>query len=482
MVLREARAASLAVSHPPEGDRGGHGAAGQRAEPIELRYMLPVALQVMPLSLPVRAQIAVPGSKSETNRALILAALGDGRVTLRGALWSDDTEVMVACLRALGIEVDVQPDPAEPSNRTFVVGGAGGRLRPGGSPARPLELFVGNAGTAARFLTALVALGHGAYKLSGVPRMHERPQGALFAALRQLGYRVDASGPERDRMPVVVHGAGPRPGACEVSLAESSQFASALLLSATCGEWEVTVTGANADESPYVEMTKQVIDIFPQTDGGDGEYAIEGDTSSASYLVGASLLERLALRANGAPEPPEGDGPIEVTNWPHSGWQFDERFAAFCAAALRGEPPEVVSRTTDLGDSILTAIVITPLLARPVRFVGLARLRVQECDRVAALHEGLTRCGARVELFGDDLLVHPSTLRGARIATYDDHRIAMCFAMLGLFVPGMVIENPACVSKTFPNFFEKLAAPMPDGLGATFRDPATGRAVRALGA
>ena len=437
---------------------------------------LPDALEVVPVAAPLRARIVVPGSKSETNRALILAALGDGRVTLHGALWSDDTEVMVACLRTLGVDVEVLPDEHEPSNRTFIVEGCGGDLAPGGTAARPVELFVGNAGTAARFLTALVALGDGAYKLSGVPRMHERPQGALFAALRQLGYRVDASGPDGDRMPVVVHGAGPRPGACEVSLAESSQFASALLLSATRGGWEVTVTDANADESPYVEMTKQVIDVFPQTDGGDGEYAIEGDTSSASYLVGANLLALLA-RAQGTVE--RGDGAIEVTNWPHSGWQFDERFAAFCADAARGTPPEVVSRTTDLGDSILTAIVVAPLLARPVRFVGLARLRVQECDRVAALHEGLTRCGAHVELIGDDLLVHPSTLHGATIDTYEDHRIAMCFAMLGLFVPGMVIRDPACVSKTFPNFFQKLAAPQPEGLGATFRDPATGRAVAA---
>ncbi|MEI6137565.1 MAG: 3-phosphoshikimate 1-carboxyvinyltransferase [Chloroflexota bacterium] len=452
---------------------------------------LPAALEVVPVAAPVGARIAVPGSKSETNRALILAALGEGRVTLYGALWSDDTEVMVACLRTLGVEIEVLPDASEPSNRTFVVDGCGGDFAPGGTVARPVELYVGNAGTATRFLTALVALGDGAYKLSGTPRMHERPQGALFAALRQLGYRVDGSGPNGDRLPVVVHGAGARPGACDVSIEESSQFASALLLCAAYGEWEVTISDANAEESPYVSMTEQVIDVFPQTDEGDGEYQIEGDASSASYLVGANLLAGLALRAQGGAfvqvpsdlqSPIPGGDPIEVTNWPHSGWQFDERFGAFCEAALRGEPPEVVSRTTDLADSILTAIVVAPLLARPVRFVDLDHLRVQECDRVAVLYEGLTRCGARVEMIGDDLLVYPSTLHGATIETYEDHRIAMCFTMLGLFVPGMVILNPSCVSKTFPNFFEKLAAPLPDGLGATFRDPSTGRAVTELGA
>ncbi|MDA0302593.1 MAG: hypothetical protein O2822_08710, partial [Chloroflexi bacterium] len=332
---------------------------------------LPETLEVVPLAAPVAARVTVPGSKSETNRALILAALGEGRTVLHGALWSDDTEVMVACLRTLGCEVEVLPDEAEPGNRTFVVDGCGGDLAPGGTVARPVELYVGNAGTAARFLTALVALGQGAYKLSGTPRMHERPQGALFAALRQLGYRVDAAGPNGDRMPVTVHGDGAHPGACEVSIAESSQFASALLLCAAPGEWEVTISDGNPDELPYVHMTEQVIDVFPQTfedDLEDAEYAIEGDTSSASYLVGAALLQRLVH--------PESPARIEVANWPHSGWQFDERFAAFCEAALGGDPPEVVSRTTDLGDSILTAIVLETLLTRPVRFVGLDRLRV----------------------------------------------------------------------------------------------------------
>ncbi len=445
---------------------------------------LPVAIEVVPLAAPVASRITVPGSKSETNRALILAALGEGTVTLHGALWSDDTEVMVACLRTLGVEVEVLPDEAEPSNRTFIVDGCGGELAPGGTVARPVELYVGNAGTAARFLTALVALGQGAYKLSGTPRMHERPQGALFEALRQLGYRVDAGGPNGDRMPVVVHGDGAHPGACEVSIAESSQFASALLLCADHGEWEVTVIGANADESPYVVMTEQVIDAFPQTfldDLEDAEYLIEGDTSSGSYFVGAQLLQ--ALVAASANDVRGETARIEVANWAHSGWQFDERFGVFCEAALRGDVPSEVSRMTDLGDSILTAIVCAPLLSKPVRFVGLERLRVQECDRVAALHEGLTRCGADIEMIGDDLLVRPSApgaLHGATIETYDDHRIAMCFAMLGLFVPGIVILNPVCVSKTFPNFFTKLATPAPDGLGVTLLDASEGSGRRPL--
>jgi len=422
---------------------------------------LPAAIEIVPSSAPLRARMTVPGSKSETNRALILAAHAPEPVTLRGALWSDDTRVMVEALRVLGASVDVADDPTEPSNRTIRVSG-GGRIASGGTVEAPLELFVGNAGTAARFLTAYVALGRGVYRLSGTPRMHERPQAALFDALRQLGYLIDAPG---DRLPAIVHGGGPRSGSCHVSIADSSQFASALLLSSKPGGWSVSVADANADESPYVTMTERMLADFPNA----GDYAIEGDASSASYFLGANLVAQLRDRTT-------ADG-VVVTNAPMSGWQFDERFRDYCDAVLAGDAPATVSRLADLGDSIMTAIVLAPLLSKPTRFVKLARLRVQECDRVEALSEGLTRCGARVDSQGDELLVHPSAIRGATIKTYDDHRVAMCFAMLGLFVRGMVILDPSCVSKTFPDFWAKLAAPMPDGMGAGLRDPSGGLAV-----
>src|SRR5436190_22827394 len=153
---------------------------------------LPELIEIVPLDQPVRAEIAVPGSKSITNRALILAALAEGEVTLEGALWSEDTQIMVECLQELGFMVDVRPDPNEFCNRTITVYGKGGAIPPGGTEAQPMELFVGNAGTAARFLAAFVCLGKGVYRLHGVPRMHERPQAELFSALRQLGYRVEA--------------------------------------------------------------------------------------------------------------------------------------------------------------------------------------------------------------------------------------------------------------------------------------------------
>lgn len=413
---------------------------------------LPEWIEIVPPAAAPEVEIPVPGSKSLTNRALALAALTAGETELRGALWSEDTEIMVACLQELGFLITVAPDPVEPANRTLTVYGRGGRVPRGGPPGQPLELFVGNAGTAARFLAALVCLGSGAYRLHGTPRMHERPQAALFAALRELGYRIESP---NDRLPAVIHGAGPRPGRCRVSVAESSQFASALLLAGRVGGWEITVTGDNAEEQPYVEMTRQLVRAFPEA---GGRWEIEPDASSGSYFWAADWLLG-------------GRGRVRVARWPRSGWQVDARFPQYLPL------PDTVSRARDLGDSILTAMVLAPFAARPVRFTDLGRLRLQECERVAAMRAGLTRCGARVEEVGDTLTIYPAAgpLHGAAIETQGDHRIAMCFAILGLKAPGVRIQNPACVRKTFPNFFQKLAAPPPAGLGVEVRDAATGR-------
>jgi 3-phosphoshikimate 1-carboxyvinyltransferase len=416
---------------------------------------LPSLLEVEPLPAPVRAEVTVPGSKSITNRALVLAALAAGETELRGALWSEDTQVMVECLQELGFLVNVAPDRAEPGNRTITVYGQGGRVPRGGTASQPMELFVGNAGTAARFLAALVCLGEGAYRLTGVPRMHERPQGALFAALRELGYHIESP---TSRLPAVIHGGGPRPGRCQVSILESSQFASALLLAGRVGRWEIEVTGENAEESPYVALTSKLLAAFP---AAGGAFTVEPDCSSGSYFWAAT--------------------PATVARWPQSGWQMDEAFprywTALSTALLRRAPDGVLtlSRRDELGDSIMTAIALAPLLSEPVRFTELGRLRVQECERVLALRTELERCGARVEEAGDTLTVRPSRLHGAVVETYQDHRMAMCFAILGLKVPGVRIQNPACVRKTFPNFFQKLAGPPPAGLGAVLRDAGSGR-------
>src|SRR5258707_1294280 len=212
--------------------------------------------------------------------------------------------------------------------------------------------------------------------------MHERPQASLIHALRELGYRIDSA---NDRLPAVIHGTGPRPGAtCMVSVEESSQFASALLLSAGIGGWQAAVTGANDYELPYVDMTRRLVKDFPWN---GGTYDIEADASGASYFWSADWL-----------------------------------------------PPDSVSRVTvhPTPDSIMTAIVLAPFAPKSTRFTDLGRLRVQECERVKALRAELTKCGAHVEESGDTLTIHPGSLHGAEIETFNDHRVAMCFGMLGL--------------------------------------------------
>jgi 3-phosphoshikimate 1-carboxyvinyltransferase len=469
---------------------------------------IPDLIEIVPLDKPVHAEITVPGSKSITNRALILAALAEGEVTLEGALWSEDTQIMVECLQELGFMVDVRPDPNEDCNRTITVYGKGGVIPPGGTEQQPMELFVGNAGTAARFLAAFVCLGKGVYRLHGVPRMHERPQAALFKALRELGYRVESE-QGNDKLPTRIFGESRSRGdethsssesqrlltssptdairrSCQVSIAQSSQFASALLLCAKQGGWNVEIVGENAEESPYVVMTSKLIEAFPHR---RGKFQIEPDASSGSYFWAAGWLFNLheqstqapsignisrydlALRLKGKTNQSKFFS-VRVLRWPDSDWQVDQEFPA---TLLPPTFPGRISRRSDLGDSIMTGISIAPFGNGISQFTDLGRLRVQECERVVALRTELTKCGAHVEERDDTLTVYPSQLHGAEIETYNDHRMAMCFAILGLKVPGIKIKNPACVKKTFPNFFQKLAALPPKGLGATILDAKTGK-------
>ncbi len=462
--------------------------------------LLPDLIEIVPPDQPVTAEITVPGSKSITNRALVLAALAEGEVTLEGALWSEDTQVMVDCLQRLGFEVRVAPDPEEFCNRTITVHGRGGEIPRAGSVEKPLELFVGNAGTAARFLSAMVCLGRGVYRLSGVARMHERPQAALFSALRELGYRIDATD---EKLPVTIHGTGPRSGKCRVSLEQSSQFASALLLSGKVGGWRIEMTATNAarevvsitpgergaagvfpasatleEELPYVAMTRALMFSFGAR---KGRFRIEPDASSGSYFLGAAQvapsveLKPVTVTLPGGqtftPREVKRLSAIAVKGWPDSGWQADERFRDLSGMG------NSISRKTELADSIMTAIVLAPLRSHTIDFTDLGRLRLQECERVVALRTELTKCGADVLEHHDTLTIFPSKpkLHGAEIETYNDHRMAMCFAVLGLKVPGIKLRNPACVKKTFPNFFQKFAAAPPQGLGVTILDGHTGR-------
>jgi 3-phosphoshikimate 1-carboxyvinyltransferase len=392
---------------------------------------LPDILEIEPLSKPPNCTITVPGSKSITNRALILAALADGKCVLRGALWADDTQRMVEALWELNFEVSVEPDPLEECNRTITVVGRGGKI-----PAKKADLYVGNAGTAARFLTSLVCLGHGEYRIYGDERMHERPMKELFDALRQLGAEIETEG---DCLPATIHAKGLHGGEISISAERSSQFASALLLilSHVPG---LTVRSLDESEAHgYVNMTNALATDFRP------DFVIEPDLSSGSYFKAIEFLFSKEVAK------------VDVLGWPKEPYarlQVDSQFPKFLP------PPKApVSREIDLGDSIMTLAICALFGDNPLVAKDASRLRLQETDRIKAMVTELNRVGAKAEEHEDGFTVWPAEtgqLHGADIETYNDHRMAMCFSVLGLKVPGIRIKNPSCVSKTFPNFFEKL--------------------------
>ena len=338
-------------------------------------------------------------------------------------------------LQKLGFEVTVEPDPAEECNRTITVVGRGGEI-----PAKKAELYVGNAGTAARFLTALVCLGHGEYTIHGDERMHERPMKELFEALRSLGARIEA---KDDRLPAKIRAEGLRGGEITISAKRSSQFASALvLISRRCGPLGLSVK-MTATKSEYRDEDYYFIMTSDMANGFFGDRAIEPDLSSASYFLAAGWI---------------GRGDVRIAHCPQKSLQIDAHFPDYLPQ-LKDRNPLKASRVLHLGDSVMTLAVCSLFGKAPLHIEDASRLRVQETDRIQAMVTELRRVGAKAAEHEDGFTVwpaEPSQLHGADIETYNDHRMAMCFAVLGLKVPGIRIKNPGCVSKTFPNFFDKL--------------------------
>lgn len=413
---------------------------------------------------PLNATIRPPGSKSITNRALVCAALAAGRSTLTGALDSDDTRVMVDCLRKLGIKVE-----HDAAAKTLVVDGCGGRI-----PAREAELFVGNSGTTIRFLTALVTLGQGVYRLDGVPRMRERPIEDQLDALRQLGAKVTCEF-GTGCPPVRVDASGLPGGKAQVRGEVSSQFLSGLLMAAPCAlrDVELTVDGVLVSQ-PYIHMTLAVMrsfgieidaaaDLSRFTIHGPRRYVprtydIEPDASAASYFFGAAAI---------------AGGRVTVEGLSRNSLQGDVAFADVLARmGCRVEYDDATNRTTVFGgplcgidvnmnaisDTVQTLGAVALFAEGPTTITGVGHIRHKETDRIGALAKELRKLGAYVEELADGLRIVPGALHGATIDTYDDHRMAMSLALAGLRIPGVTVNDPGCTAKTYPEFFRDLAA------------------------
>lgn len=424
--------------------------------------------EMTPVAGPVHGTARPPGSKSLTNRALVCAALADGTSVLHGALASDDTAVMIDSLRKMGMEVT-----EDAAAETITVRGTAGHI-----PSQGAELFIGNSGTTIRFLAAVCALGHGTFRLDGVPRMRERPIGDLIGALAQCGVSIRALSPG-GCPPVVIEGRGLPGGRVTVRGDISSQFLSGLLLAAPCaaGPIDLHVDGTLVS-IPYVQMTLDVMKAFGVTveshTSGDyrvpapqsycaRQYNIEPDASAASYFWAAAAMTQ---------------GCVKVTGLSLSSLQGDVRFCE-CLAQMGCEVTYAADSITVTGrplhgidvdmnaisDTVQTLSVVALLADGPTTIRGVGHIRHKETDRIGNLAIELRKLGASVDVLPDGLRIAPGSaqgsscpLRPAEIETYDDHRMAMSLALAGLVQKGVVILNPGCTAKTYPGFFEDMEA------------------------
>ena len=421
-------------------------------------------LQIKPILNPLNSCVRVPGSKSQTNRSLLIGALADGITTIDNALFSDDSLYFANVLQTLGFNITLSPEKT-----CITVAGLGGSI-----PAHQADLFIGNAGTAARFLSAFLTLGNGEFILDGDVRMRERPIGDLINALTLLGAKIEAINNQQAPLcpPLKITASGLSGGRTELAGNISSQFLSALLMVAPYADApvEIIVT-TELFSKPYVDLTLSVMSDFgievdrfgyncfvihPALYTPLSTYPIESDASAASYFFAASAI---------------CGGSVRIEDINRSSKQGDIRFLDVlektgCVVTQSDNsieitgPGELLGLDVDLcdmPDTAQTLAAVAPFATSPTRIRGIASARLKETDRISATCNELSKIGVQVDEHNDGMTIYPcNEFRPATIQTYNDHRMAMAFSLIGLRVPGIVIENPNCVSKTFPNYFDVL--------------------------
>lgn len=411
---------------------------------------------------PIRGAIRPPGSKSITNRALVCAALAEGRSLLKGALDSEDTRVMIEALRQLGM--GLKPRLAE----GFVeVEGCGGVI-----PAAEGQLYVANSGTTVRFLASLVSLANGRFRLDGTPRMRERPIGDLVESLRQLGVDAQAESPG-GCPPVAIQAGGLSGGRATIRGDVSSQFLSGLLLAAPYAREPVTlVVEGELVSQPYVSMSLAVMEAFgveterramrefqvPHAHYRGHSYEIEPDASAASYFFAAAAITAGEVTVEGlSADSLQGDvGFVDVLKQMGCRVEYGADRITVEGGKLRG----VNVNMNSISDTVQTLAAVALFAEGPTTVRGVAHIRHKETDRIAALATELRKLGAEVIESSDGLSITPRPLQAATVDTYQDHRMAMSLALVGLRQPGVVINDPGCTAKTYPGFWRDL-----EGLG-----------------
>lgn len=416
----------------------------------------------------VDGEINLPGSKSLSNRALLLAALAKGTTTLTNLLDSDDIRHMLNALTQLGVNYQLSAD-----KKQCVVEGLGHAFNTQNMGA--LELFLGNAGTAMRPLCAALCLGQGEYTLTGEPRMFERPIGSLVDSLKQAGADVTYLQNE-NYPPLKIKGTGLKGGKISIDGSVSSQFLTAFLMAAPMAseDTKIEIVGELVSK-PYIKITLQIMQDFGvevenvedeyqtfmikggQTYQAPGHYLVEGDASSASYFLAAAAI---------------GGGSIKVTGIGKKSVQGDIQFADALAAmgatiewgddyikASKGQLKAIDMDMNHIPDAAMTIAVAALFAEGTTKITNVYNWRVKETDRLYAMATELRKVGAEV-VEGHDFIevTPPARLKHAEIDTYDDHRIAMCFSLVALSDTAVTINDPKCTSKTFPDYFDKLAS------------------------
>ena len=417
-------------------------------------------IEIQPISNPPNVTIAVPGSKSFTNRALLVAALAHGDSTLTGALFSDDTHYMCNALRKLGIHIVENGEQA-----TFHVTGNGGNI-----PAQGADLYVGNSGTTTRSLISFVSLGHGEFVIDGdEPMRRGRPISDLLDALTQLGVLVRSQF-ENGHLPVVVQADGIEGGKTRLDASKSSQFLTSLMLIAPYAKKGMEIEVIGDLKTPYIDITMAVMEVFGaqvihkdythfHIAGGQQyqpcSYHIEPDASSASYFFAAAALTGGCVTVKHlSTDSAQGDVQF-VRVLEQMGCQInvsDSGIKVKGPHQLKGIEVDM----KDISDTALTLAAIAPFADSKVTIRNIEHTRWQETDRIHAMVTELRKLGVPVVEHQDGLEISPFPITPAAIDTYSDHRVAMAFSLIGLKVPGIRINDPDCVSKTFPNYFEVL--------------------------
>jgi 3-phosphoshikimate 1-carboxyvinyltransferase len=412
------------------------------------------------LNRPVDATVEIPGSKSLTNRALLVAALAQGDSILENALFSEDSEYFAKCVEQLGIPITLNPHVAE-----IQVGGRGGDI-----PAKQADLFVGLAGTAARFISALVALGNGEYRLDGVPRMRERPMGDLLTVLQMGGATVNFEG-NSGFMPYTVYSRQFAGGNFRLKANQTSQQLSALLMIAPYAQQDtiIEVEGTLVSQS-YVKMTCRLMADFgvEVIQIGDNQfhikagqryqarhYTVEPDASNASYFFAAAAVTGGRVRVKHLTKQSCQGDILWLNVLEQMGCQIndsDDYTEVMGPKQLQGIDIDM----NDISDLVQTLAAIAPFASSPITIRNVEHIRYKETDRILAVVTELRRLGVKVEEFADHLIIEPSPITPAAIETYHDHRMAMAFAVTGLKVPGIIIKDPGCTAKTFPDYFTRF--------------------------